>query len=68
MAAIDPRVFGRDRSDQRLDTDDIHDPCQIIGQNRERHLGGSFRKRFSQEVRPLRAFIVPIGCSTVSRR
>jgi hypothetical protein len=25
---------GRDRSDQRLDPDDVHDPCQIIGQNR----------------------------------
>jgi hypothetical protein len=26
---------GHDRSDQRLDPDDVHDPCQIIGRNRE---------------------------------
>ena len=24
-------VSGRDRSDQRLDPDDVHDPCQIVG-------------------------------------
>jgi hypothetical protein len=23
-------VSGRDRSDQRLDPDDVHDPCQIV--------------------------------------
>src|ERR1700746_804606 len=27
-------VSGRDRSDQRLDPDNVHDPCQIVGQNR----------------------------------
>ena len=26
---------GHDRSDLRLDPDDVHDPCQIIGQDRE---------------------------------
>jgi hypothetical protein len=26
---------GHDRSDQRLDPDDVHDQCQIIGQDRE---------------------------------
>ena len=35
-------VLGRDRSDQRLDPDDVHDPCQIVGQHRESHLGGNF--------------------------
>ena len=25
-------VSGRDRGDQRLDPDDVHDPCQIIDQ------------------------------------
>src|SRR5580700_4223447 len=44
-------VSGGDRSDQRLDPDDVDDPCQIIGQNRECHLGGYFWKRFGQEVR-----------------
>ena len=42
---------GRDRSDQRLDSDDVHDPCQIVSQYRECHLGGYFWKRFSEEVR-----------------
>jgi hypothetical protein len=39
------------RCNQRLDPDNVHDPCQIIGQNRESHLGGYFWKRFGQEVR-----------------
>ena len=60
---------GHDRSDERLDPDDVHDPCQIIGEDRESHFGGYFWKRFGEEVcRPMRAFIVPNGCSTVSRR
>ena len=42
---------GHDRIDQRLDPDDVHDPCQIIGQDRERHFSGYFWKRFGQEVR-----------------
>jgi hypothetical protein len=37
-------VSGCDRSDQRLDADNFHDPCQIIGQYRERHLGRSVKK------------------------
>src|SRR5258708_23307047 len=43
-------VSGHDRSHQRLGTDDVHDPCQIIGQDRESHLGGYFWKRFGEEV------------------
>jgi hypothetical protein len=31
--------------------DNVHDPCQIIGQNRQSHLGGYFWKRFGEEVR-----------------
>jgi hypothetical protein len=57
-------VSGCDRGHQRLGPDDVHDPCQIIGQDRESHLGGYFWKC----VAPMRAFIVPNGCSTVSRR
>jgi hypothetical protein len=41
---------GGDRSQQRLDPDDVHDPRQIVGQDGERHFGCHFRKRFGQEV------------------
>src|ERR1700731_458288 len=41
---------GHDRSHQRLGPDDVHGPCQIIGQDRESHLGSYFWKRFGQEV------------------
>ena len=51
LAAGPSGVSGRDRSDQRLDPDDVHDPGQIIGENREGHLGGYFWKRFSQKMR-----------------
>ena len=27
-------ISGDDRGDQRSDPDDVHDPCQIVGQNR----------------------------------
>src|SRR6267143_89916 len=43
-------VSGCDRSHQRLGPDDVHDPCQIIGQDRKSHLGGYFWKRFGEEV------------------
>src|SRR5258705_12154033 len=43
-------VLSHDRSHQRLGPDDVHDPCQIIGQDRESHLGGYFWKRFGEEV------------------
>ena len=39
-------VSGRDRSDQRLDPDDVHDPCQIVGQDRECHFSAYFWKRW----------------------
>jgi hypothetical protein len=32
---------GRDRGDQRLDTDDVHDPCQIVGQDRKRAISAA---------------------------
>jgi hypothetical protein len=41
---------GHDRGDQRLDPDDVHDPCQVISQDRECHFSGYFWKRFGQEV------------------
>ena len=44
-------VSSRDRSDQRLDPDDVHNPGQIIGQDREGHLGGYLWERFGQGVR-----------------
>ena len=44
-------VSGRDRIHQRLGPDDIYDPRQIVGQDRESHFGGHFRKRFGEEVR-----------------
>src|SRR6202007_490019 len=44
-------VSGRDRRDQRLDPDNVHDPCQIVRQNRESHLGGYFWKSFGEKVR-----------------
>src|SRR5512133_4096449 len=43
-------VSGRDRSDQRLGPDDIHDPRQIIDVDGESHLGSYFWKRFGEEV------------------
>src|SRR5258708_2074455 len=43
-------VSGHDRSHQRLGPDDVNDPCQIIGKDRESHLGGYFWKRFGEEV------------------
>ena len=51
LTASKPGVSGRDRCNQRLDPDNVHDPCQIIGQNRETHLGGLLLKRFGQKVR-----------------
>src|SRR6516164_6219996 len=42
---------GHDRSDQRLDPNDVHYPGQIIGEDREGHLGGHLWERFGQEVR-----------------
>ncbi len=68
MGGQDPGS-GRDRGDQRLDSDDVHDPCQIIGQNRKGHLGGYFGGVLVRKcVAPMRAFIVPKGYSTVTRR
>jgi len=34
LAARTRFVSGRDRSDQGFDPDNVHDPCQIVGQNR----------------------------------
>lgn len=51
LAARAWRISGHDRDDKRPDPDDVHDPCQIIGQNRESHLGSYFWKRSGQEVR-----------------
>jgi hypothetical protein len=50
MRNQDPLVSGCDRGHQRLGSDDVHDPCQIVGQDRESYLGGYFWKRFGEEV------------------
>jgi len=39
-----------DRSPQRRVPDDVHDPCQIIGKDRKRHLGGYFWERLGEKV------------------
>src|SRR5205809_815604 len=44
-------VSGRDRGHLWLGPNDVHDPRQIIGQDREGHLGGYFWEGFGQEVR-----------------
>jgi hypothetical protein len=51
-------------------SDNFHDLCKIRDQNRERrHLGRDFLKRSVRKcVAPMQGFIVPNGCSTVSRR
>src|SRR5437016_7100681 len=40
----------RNRSHQRLGPDDVHHSFQVIGEDRESHLGGYFWKRFGEEV------------------
>jgi len=44
-------MSGHDRSHQRLSPDDVHDPCQIIGEDREGHLGGC--SPFAREFFPI---------------
>ena len=65
----DGLVSDHDRSHQRLGPNDVHGSCQVIGQDRESHLGGYFWSVLARKcVAPMRAFMVPNGCSTVSRR
>ena len=55
----------RNRRHERSDTHDVHDTGQIVGQDVQRHLGGHLGKALHQEVvAPIRALIVPKGCST----
>ena len=61
-------VSDPDRRDQRLDSNDVHDPCQIVGEHREGHLGGYFWNRFGEKVRRSHAGLERTKCSTVSRR
>jgi hypothetical protein len=42
---------GHDRGHQRLGPNDVHNPGQIVGQDREGHFGGDFWEGFGQEVR-----------------
>ena len=57
------------RAKPRLDADDIHDARQIVSQHVQRHLGGDLGQRLLKKwVAPIRALIVPKGCSTVPRR
>ena len=67
--SYDPGVSGRDRSDQRLDADDVQDPCQIVDQTDRAISAATFGSVLVRKcVAPMWAFIVPNGCSTVSRR
>ena len=53
------------RSHQRLGPDDVHDPCQIIGQDRKAISAATFGSVLVTKcVAPMRAFIVPNRCST----
>jgi hypothetical protein len=47
---VSSAISDHDRSHQGLAPDDVHDPCQVIGQDRESQLGGYFWKRFGEEV------------------
>jgi hypothetical protein len=31
-------------------SDDVHDPCRIVGQDQESHFGGNFWKRLGEEA------------------
>lgn len=51
------RVSDRDRSDQLLDPDEVHEPSQISGQHGTRHLGRTFGSVLVMNcVLPMRAF------------
>ena len=51
IGILDPRDSGHDRSDQQPDPEDIHDAGQIIGEDREGHLGGC--SPFAREFFPI---------------
>ena len=67
--AVDWRQLCPYRHHERLDADDVHDAGEIVGQYVQRHLAATrFSVFISKWVAPIRALIVPKGCSTVSRR
>ena len=44
------RALCRHRLDQRADTDDVHDPGQIVGKHAQRHLGSDVLQPLHQEM------------------
>jgi hypothetical protein len=61
-------VSGCDGGDQWLDANNVHDLCQIIGQDGKCHLRGHFWKRLSGSASlPFGPSSLPNGCSTVSQ-
>jgi len=46
----DRKISARDRSNGRLDPDDVHNPGEIGGQDEECYLDGCFRELSCQEV------------------
>ncbi len=50
LSAIARKVLRPHRLDQRADTDDVHDPRQIIGEHAQRHLGAHVLQPFHQEM------------------
>ena len=58
-----------DRCDERFDADDVHHSRQVVGKHERAISVATFGRVFVKKcVAPIRAFIVPNGCSTVSRR
>ena len=47
---VDERLCSAHRCDQRSDTQDVHDPFEIIGQHMQGHLGTDPFQRFHLEV------------------
>ncbi len=69
MRAVLRALLCLQRRQERLDAHDVHHSGEIVGEDVQRHFRGNPRRVFIKKcVAPIRAFIVPNGCSTVSRR
>jgi hypothetical protein len=54
------------RRQEGLDTNDVHDAREIVGEYMQGHLGATFRRRFIRKcVAPIHILSVPKGSSTV---
>jgi hypothetical protein len=46
------------RRDKRLDSHDVHDPCEVVSEHVQGHLGGHLRQALHQEcVAPIRIYL-----------